>query len=205
MENAVDALKLGAFVIIFVIALSVSITAFSEARIASSTLLEYKDREASLGQNDYWYSNESSKKRIVGLETIIPAIYRAYSDESLKIVFLDNDKGTKKVLYKIKNNDGTLKDINTLGYIYDSKLFGLTPKTKIDFINKILYNKDSSYTNDLKKIKGIDYTESLYEYIKENSFLEFSGIYISGEENGITEKPISNKESIGVITYQRII
>lgn len=205
MENAVDALKLGAFVIIFVIALSVSITAFSEARIAASTLLEYKDREASLGQNDYWYSNESSKKRIVGLETIIPAIYRAYSDESLKIVFLDNDKGTKKVLYKIKNNDGTLKDINTLGYIYDSKLFGLTPKTKIDFINKILYNKDSSYTNDLKKIKGIDYTESLYEYIKENSFLEFSGIYISGEENGITEKPISNKESIGVITYQRII
>ena len=90
MENAVDALKLGAFVIIFVIALSVSITAFSEARIASSTLLEYKDREASLGQNDYWYSNESSKKRIVGLETIIPTIYRAYSDESLKIVFLES-------------------------------------------------------------------------------------------------------------------
>lgn len=48
MENAIDALKLGAFVLIFVIALSVSITAFSEARIASNVLLEYSDREARL-------------------------------------------------------------------------------------------------------------------------------------------------------------
>ena len=31
MENAVDALKLGAAVLIFVLALSVSVTAFSEA------------------------------------------------------------------------------------------------------------------------------------------------------------------------------
>lgn len=204
MENAVDALKLGAFVMIFVIALSVSITAFSGARIAASTLLDYKDRETSLGESDYWYSNDSNKQRIVGMETIIPTVYRAYSDESLKIVFLD-DKGTAKGLYQIQNNDETFKDINTLGYIYDSKLFGLTPETKLDFINKILYNKDSSYTDDYLYKGGIIFNKgSLYEYIKDKKFLEFSGIYISGEEEGISDKPEANKQSIRVITYQEI-
>ena len=76
MENAVDALKLGAAVLIFVLALSVSVTAFSEARIASSTLLDYRDREFWLGSSDYWYSEASNQTRTVGKESIIPSIYR---------------------------------------------------------------------------------------------------------------------------------
>ena len=74
MENAVDALKLGAAVLIFVLALSVSVTAFSEARIASSTLLDYRDREFWLGSSDYWYSEASNQTRTVGKESIIPSI-----------------------------------------------------------------------------------------------------------------------------------
>ena len=86
MENAVDALKLGAAVLIFVLALSVSVTAFSEARIASSTLLDYRDREFWLGSSDYWYSEASNQTRTVGKESIIPSIYRAKT-EKFKIVF----------------------------------------------------------------------------------------------------------------------
>ena len=45
MENAADALKIAASVLIFVLALSISINAFSQARVASQTVLEYSDRE----------------------------------------------------------------------------------------------------------------------------------------------------------------
>ena len=45
MENVTDALKIAAAVLIFVLALSISINAFSEARITAKTILDYKDRE----------------------------------------------------------------------------------------------------------------------------------------------------------------
>ena len=44
MENVADALKIAAEVLIFVLALSFSINDFGEARIASRTILDYKDR-----------------------------------------------------------------------------------------------------------------------------------------------------------------
>lgn len=47
MENAAEALKMAAAVLIFVLALSISINAFGEVRAASSTILDYKDREYS--------------------------------------------------------------------------------------------------------------------------------------------------------------
>ena len=45
MENAAEALQMAAAVLIFVLALSLSINAFGEARVASQTILEYSDRE----------------------------------------------------------------------------------------------------------------------------------------------------------------
>ena len=45
MENAADALKLAAWVLIFVLALSIAMNAFSTTRAASNAILSYKDRE----------------------------------------------------------------------------------------------------------------------------------------------------------------
>ena len=93
MENVTDALKMAAAVLIFVLALSISINAFGEARITATTILEYKDREY-----DYTYVEEnkdsegnSITQRIVGAETIVPAIYKAYR-ENYKIVFKDKSR-----------------------------------------------------------------------------------------------------------------
>ena len=200
MENAVDALKMAAAVMIFVLALSVSIAAFSEARIASTTLLDYNDREFFLGETDYY--NSTTKKRTVGIETIIPAIYKAYSDESYKIVFLDKD-GNPIELYKLKNDEGTFDIINTMGLVYDiSNKIGLS-NHKDDFIEKILYGKD-----DGESLKGLTSrlqfnSESLYERIKNKNFEESSGVYYQGEENGKSNAPDANKQKIRVITYIR--
>ena len=82
MENAVDALKIAASVLLFVVALSISINAFGEVRIVSQTLLDYTDREY-----EYTYvENNGTTKRIVGLESVIPTVYKAYK-ENYKIVF----------------------------------------------------------------------------------------------------------------------
>lgn len=82
MENAAEALKLAAAVLIFVVALSISINAFGEARKTSQIILDNRDREY-----DYTYVEENgTTQRIVGAETIIPSIYKAYK-ENYKIVF----------------------------------------------------------------------------------------------------------------------
>lgn len=200
MENAVDALKLGAFVMIFVIALSVSITAFSEARIASSTLLDYRDREASLGQDDYWYSTETGQQRKVGLETVIPTVYRSYSDSSIKVAFLKKN-GDKMPLYTTNTNEGNEQQHNVVGRIYtNNKHINIGDEKQ--FIERIIYGEkeENKSTNGLIRLKIIS---SFDDYIsKYNAFIEYSGMYINGEEDGKSSMPTANKETIRVITYQ---
>lgn len=200
MENAVDALKMGAAVMIFVLALSVSITAFSEARIASTVLLDYRDREAGLGESDYWYPSDNTQ-RTVGLETIIPSIYRSMK-ENYKVVF-DFKNNEDDYLY-IKEIDGEEKKINTIE-LSTNESFGDV------IIRIILYGKDKSGVNsetiqsiqDQKKIIFRD--DSLYDRINDNNkmFKEYSGIFIQSESNtGKSKAPDADKTIKKVITYK---
>ena len=56
MENAVDALKMAGAVLMFVIALSVSIVAFGQVRQTADIILDYKDRETVYIDGDYYYT-----------------------------------------------------------------------------------------------------------------------------------------------------
>lgn len=107
MENAADALKLGAAVLAFVLALAVGINAFGQARRTTQIIVEAKDREF-----DYTYvgteKDESGKiltERIVSAETIIPTIMKTYN-ERYKICFYNSD-GTPFEVYKV---DGESKN-----------------------------------------------------------------------------------------------
>ena len=64
MENAADALKMAAAVLVFVVAISITINSFTETRIASTTILNNQDREY-----DYSYveANNNKTERIVRL------------------------------------------------------------------------------------------------------------------------------------------
>ena len=59
MENAVDALKMAGAVLIFVMALSVSIVAFGQVRETADIILDYKDRETFYIDGDYYYGDKS--------------------------------------------------------------------------------------------------------------------------------------------------
>lgn len=102
MENAAETLKMAAAVLIFVLALSISINSFSEVRQTSQTILNYRDRE----YETTYVEDNGSTERLVGAETIIPSMYKIYQ-ENYKIIFNINSIG---YLYKKKITEGEKKD-----------------------------------------------------------------------------------------------
>lgn len=191
MENAIDALYIGVAVLIFVVALSVSINAFGNARATSQAVLDMKDREY-----DYTYIQGDSTERIVGCETIIPSIYKAYK-EHYKIVF----KFTNSDFYLYK------KGYEKINYIdLEQEVLG---ENQEDFINALLYGdkcKDFLTIQDEFKDKNgqnITLTNTgLYSYIKSKNatFKEKLGVYIYEETKGNLEN-LQEKNKKRVITY----
>ena len=97
MENASEALKMAATILIFVVALSTTVVMFSQLNKVSSTILIGVDETK---YYDYIESNE--KTRIVGLETIIPTLYK-YDKEKYTVLFLDTN-GAPLKLYETQTN-----------------------------------------------------------------------------------------------------
>ena len=128
MENAADALKMAGAVLIFVLAISIIILAFGQVRETADTILDYKDRETVYIDGDYYYK-QTGTERHVGIETIIPSIYRAYL-ENYKIVF----EGLDPIYYK-KQNDGSKKGI----YSIDLQAETIPADKKPEFLCGILY------------------------------------------------------------------
>lgn len=82
MENAVEALKMAFGVFVFIMALSISISTFSLARETADIVLQSADETA---YYDY-EEGTGAEYRTVGLETIIPTIYK-YNKENYTIKF----------------------------------------------------------------------------------------------------------------------
>ena len=102
MENAADALKMAAAVLMFVLALSVSIVSFGQARQASDVILNYKDRETVYIDGNYYYE-ASGTERTVSVESIIPAIpckvkviLRPFKNKSSKSIYINNARQAAK-------------------------------------------------------------------------------------------------------------
>ena len=110
MENATDALKIAFAAMIFVMALTMAITMFSQLNSTSKTVLSASDITSF-----YEYEESNQKNRIVGLEAIIPTLYKYYK-ENYTVLFL-NAKGKPITLYttqqkdkKIWEGEGTTKE-----------------------------------------------------------------------------------------------
>lgn len=82
MENAAEALKLAFAVFVFVMALSICISTFSLARETADMVLSSSDETKYYEYED----TGSTEYREVGLETIIPTLYK-YNKENYKVIF----------------------------------------------------------------------------------------------------------------------
>lgn len=107
MENAVDALKLAFAVFVFVMALSLAMYMFTQARetadivLQSSDITEFMDY-TSLENVIEGTTTVGGNERIVGLETIIPTLYKYYK-ENYTVIFL-NSTGSPLELYETQTN-----------------------------------------------------------------------------------------------------
>ncbi len=192
MENAADALKMAAWVLIFVVALSIIINAFGMARQTTDILISYND-------NEYYtdYVEQGSTERKVGYETIIPAIYRAYK-ENYKIIFLNND-GTPMYFYENKN---TKEQIN---YIDLEKQNVGNDTAKEEFIKYIVTGKEIN-NSKYKFENSYDIKNNgLYNQIQGKQFTEALGVYYQEEIDGKqSNTPDANKTKKRVITYKSL-
>lgn len=112
MENATDALKMAFGMLIFVVALSIAVFSFSRVRQTSAGIAqkadekEYYDR---LTLNEDESGVWALSSRIVGVETVIPTLYRYYK-ENYTVVFY---RGTG-----YNSSNGTFTKIEPLTLYY---------------------------------------------------------------------------------------
>ena len=213
MENAVDALKMAGAVLIFVMALSVSIVAFGQVRETADIILDYKDRETFYIDGDYYYE-ATGLERTVGVETIIPSIYRAYI-EQYKIVF----EGLSDPIYTFRNSSNISEDRYIIDLDYDNDIINVADKSQgyNTFLNAIIYGKkDSNFSTwyETPSRQVILPSQSLYDRLKGRQIKEYLGVYYPSEtadEDDITtinpdliqdEVPDANKEQKRIITYK---
>lgn len=91
MENATDALLVAFAIIVFIIALSVTLTTLSQAKEVADIVLFYSDRENFQIPLKDDTINVSNGGRTVGVDTVIATIYRCAKEKfSVKIIDEDN-------------------------------------------------------------------------------------------------------------------
>lgn len=168
MENVADALKMAAAVFAFVLALGVSISSFSQARYTADVLIQYADRDTVT----QYAEDTGLRTRIVGKETIVPTIYRAYK-ENYKIFFYDSG-GNPIVLYT-KVEKGVQIEVNSIDLEKD--VIGESWQQD-NFIMALLYGNKGTY----KRMDGstMTYQELINQLYENNSGLTFlysEGIY----------------------------
>lgn len=119
MENGVDALKIAFGMIIFVLAISITISLFTTAIETLNRIWEVRQSEESYvtdADGNYLnYVNFNGGTRIVSAETIVPNMYRAYK-ENFAIYFYENMSGEPFILYT--NEEG--QDINYIDLFQES-------------------------------------------------------------------------------------
>lgn len=219
MENAADALQMAAAVLIFVLALTIAINSFGQAREVAQVVLDYNDRE----YESTYVENNGSTRRIVGLESIIPSIFKAYR-ENYRIVF--ENMPSDFYLYEMKNQDGDFEKITEIDMETGTRLG--TDEQKLKFIMALLYGEkiEDYYSenfndiyHDMELKSGIHLKkEGIYDIMKTWKFEESIGIYYQEQasgENDITTPgvgtntvdssvPETNMTEKRVITYTKI-
>lgn len=222
MENAADALKMAAAVLVFVMALGIGISSFSQARYTAQVLIGYADRETVT----QYAEDARTNTRIVGKETIVPAIYRAYK-ENYKIFFYDASGAPIELYTRIR--DGETEHVNSIDLERDN--LG-SDRQEENFIMALLYGEKGTFKKaDGSAMTWTEFTtelamnnskitlksEGIYDTIlRDNTFEEKFGVYYQDEiitidsdtdisdEFEDTETPEANKVTKRVISYQAI-
>lgn len=198
MENASEALKIAFGVMMFALALTLSITSFSQATQAVEAITYMSDRETT-----YTYVKPSSNSnRIVGVETVIPTMYNAYK-ENYKVYFYESytDENNNEPLYLYKYVDPNVATPDTYVYYVDlEKEIFPSAAEAVEHLNIILGKKPTD-TNS-KYHEQFIHSEGLYEFLSDKKFEEVLGEYYQEDELDPGNDTLEiNKTKKRIITY----
>ena len=202
MENGVEAFKIAAGMLIFVLAISITISAFTSATQALNRIFDMQNGDQYVTMTDQATGEEyylnfvrfDGGTREVGAETIVPSIYRAYR-ENYSIYFYKKDaSGTMQELYLYEKSNG-----EQVNYIDLEKEVYASADAAIIALKELLYNQNNSnYLNG----------NALYEYLTANNaagepktFTEKLGEYYMDDLTGSAETAEVNKTKKRVIVY----
>jgi len=227
MENAVDALKIAFAVMVFTMALSLAISTFSQARETSEAVLYMNDKTnyyiydeieagttVNVGSTSYTPYTSSSgitytDKRIVGIETIIPTLYRYYK-ENYTVIFEgiddiyylnsttdkwqgNNSLSGKPINYfdlnsEIKANCPWVGTVNDIKKNLDLFLDGTSKYPQPSQIDKISFGNTARF---------VTYGDGFIEEHQNDTFLEELGEYATDRTYGMNNGVLQVQDSQG--------
>lgn len=190
MENASEALFMAFAVLVFVVALSIGISSFSLARQTTQAIVDRTDRDFDYTYIDF--DSEKNKNRIVGIETVIPALYRAYKENYI-VRFIDKS-GNEIPIYKKKNLKKNFIDNFEEVYKINLEQESIANQKKATlFIDKVLYGGFTDNDDFNKNFKDLQ-DKGFYDKIKEMKFKEELGIYYIEDEKKENDSSINNPD-----------
>ena len=191
MENAVEALKMAGFMLLFIIALSITKITLTQAKTTSDSLVKNQDRQQSYQYIEVTGDLSKSLSRTVTLADIIPTLYR-YAQEDYAVQFYTSS-GSPLYIYEsgqIKNGVPVKKndlDLDTEHWIENGE------------------TRYEAWRGNTTKIK--QHVDDVVEYLlanyKNSNFEEKLGTTEDYEESQDTNElvPDINKQYKRIITY----
>ncbi len=192
MENVTEALKIAFAVLMFVLALSLSISSFSQASSAVNAIITLRDRES-----EYTYVQPAKNlSRTVGIETVISSLYRI-PEQNLEIHFYQK-QGTNEVpldIFKLLNVNGsdTEKNSNYIDLAHDNLTFGANFDQN-EFLDVLIGGGNEDTVKDKYEARLIDGDSDigLYKKFANAQFEERLGEYVQGSgASEITKRVIT--------------
>lgn len=191
MENAVEALKMAGFMLLFIIALSITMITLTQAKTTADSLVKNQDRQQSYQYIEVTGDLSKSLSRTVTLADIIPTLYR-YAQEDYAVQFYTSS-GSPLFIYEsgqIKNGVPVKKndlDLDTEHWIENGE------------------TRYEDWRGNTTKIK--QHVDDVVEYLlanyKNSNFEEKLGTTEDYEESQDTNElvPDINKQYKRIITY----
>lgn len=191
MENAVEALKMAGFMILFIIALSITMITLTQAKTTADSLVKNQDRQQSYQYIEVTGDLSKSLSRTVTLADIIPTLYR-YAQEDYAVQFYTSS-GSPLYVYEsgqIKNGVHVKKndlDLDTEHWLENGET---------------RYEEWRGNTTKIKQHVD-DVVEFLLANYKNSNFEEKLGTTEDYEESQDTNElvPDINKQYERIITY----
>ena len=202
MENAADAIKVAGAVLLFVLALSIIIPFFSQARQTTDIILDARDRETVYINGDIYYKATGTERQ-VGWETVLPTIMRAYL-ENYKIVF--DKELLSGPIYTIKREGKEdlpkySLDLETTNGIDYQNVSLANEKLKAEFLCGILYHEYKVSKQDFNEKFNIEIGDKpLKDMLDKKTIIERLGVYYQNDDANV---PDVNKTQKRIITYSQ--